>query len=421
MARSRSSAAKRTDIVADEDALGDLQLQPPRREPGRGERAEHRLGNSRARQLRGGDVHGDAQLGPCQRMASAQASRITQSPIWWMRPASSMIGTNWSGGIGPRSGWLQRSRASRPTRRPVRGIDDRLVMERQPVAAQRIADVVLEAAIVLGIDVHLLFEEGVPATARFLAAVQRQIGAAHQRLLAIAVLRRARNADGGADMQIGGADSDGAGQLGDDLAGEPVQGLFVTAAAPDDCEFVAAEATDDAIAADAGFQPAGDFAQQLVADRMAERVVDQLEAVEIDQQQGAGAIAADLAEQRFLQLLAQQQAVGNSGQRVEARGAHRVIARKASVGDVGSDAAPALEAAFGIDQRLGRDRPPAAAVVDRNGDVAKGGAFRRMQHQPAHAGGQLHGIAVGVEDAAGVDPISSARGLPIASAMARDI
>ena len=51
---------------------------------------------------------------------------------------------------------------------------------------------------------------------------------------------------------------------------------------------------------------------------MAERVVDALEAVEVEAQHGE-ALAAPQALQRLLQLLAEQRAVGEVGQRVVAR------------------------------------------------------------------------------------------------------
>ncbi len=43
-----------------------------------------------------------------------QASSSTQVPIWGIRPVSSAIGMNSSGGTSPRSGCGQRIRASRP-------------------------------------------------------------------------------------------------------------------------------------------------------------------------------------------------------------------------------------------------------------------------------------------------------------------
>jgi len=53
----------------------------------------------------------------------------------------------------------------------------------------------------------------------------------------------------------------------------------------DDGEFVAAQAGDEVIGTQLLIQPVGHDAQHLVADLVALRVVDVLEAVEIDEQQ----------------------------------------------------------------------------------------------------------------------------------------
>jgi len=48
-------------------------------------------------------------------------------------------------------------------------------------------------------------------------------------------------------------------------------------------EFIAAEPRDHVAGPDDSLEPRGNFLEQLVTDRMAERVVDRLESVEIDQ------------------------------------------------------------------------------------------------------------------------------------------
>ena len=68
-------------------------------------------------------------------------------------------------------------------------------------------------------------------------------------------------------------------------------------------------------------KPPADLDQQLIADRMAQRVVDQLEPIEIDQQQRAAALVFPLPHHRFFQQLANQQSVGESGQRIGSGGA----------------------------------------------------------------------------------------------------
>ena len=74
-------------------------------------------------------------------------------------------------------------------------------------------------------------------------------------------------------------------------AGRSIAGL-------DDGEFVAAEPGDEIGLADAAAQPAGDAFQQFVADRVAERVVDALEFVDVDIEHGELLAAARHAAAR---------------------------------------------------------------------------------------------------------------------------
>ena len=92
-------------------------------------------------------------------------------------------------------------------------------------------------------------------------------------------------------------------------------------------EFVAAEPADLAVVAHHRLQPLRDLAQQRVADRVAERVVDVLEAVEVDQEQRAALLPMGGVAQRFLERLAHHRAVGQAGQRVEAGEAGDLAAR----------------------------------------------------------------------------------------------
>ena len=84
-------------------------------------------------------------------------------------------------------------------------------------------------------------------------------------------------------------------------------------------ELVAAEPADRVgLAQDAG-DPCGDDAQQLVADRVAEGVVDALEAVEVDEhRRRVGAVAAGVDE-HLLGAVHDQRAVRQPGERVVQR------------------------------------------------------------------------------------------------------
>ena len=87
----------------------------------------------------------------------------------------------------------------------------------------------------------------------------------------------------------------------------------------DDHELVAAEAPERVDVAHDAVQARGDRPQQLVADAVAERVVDRLEVVEVDEQRGHGRLAAARAHQHLLDAVEDQRAVGQPGQGVVGR------------------------------------------------------------------------------------------------------
>ncbi len=84
-----------------------------------------------------------------------------------------------------------------------------------------------------------------------------------------------------------------------------------------DGELIASQAADGVHLADAGLQPLGDRAQQFVADRMTERVVDLLEVVDVDGEHGKAAAAAHVGDCLF-DAFAEHHAIGQTGERVVA-------------------------------------------------------------------------------------------------------
>ena len=79
-------------------------------------------------------------------------------------------------------------------------------------------------------------------------------------------------------------------------------------------ELVAAHAGDDVGFAHARAQPLGDDLEQLVADRMAERVVHRLEPVEIETQHRERLAEAARAREGMFDPLAKQHTVGQIGE-----------------------------------------------------------------------------------------------------------
>jgi hypothetical protein len=126
----------------------------------------------------------------------------------------------------------------------------------------------------------------------------------------------------------------------------------------DDLELVAAEAADLAAVADDRLQPLADLLEQLVAGRVAHRVVDLLEAVEVEHQQRARAARALVGREDRFDPPVHPVAIGEAGERI-IFGEPRILDLALVFdGDVLGAAAVAVEAAGFVELRVARNRPP---------------------------------------------------------------
>ena len=125
---------------------------------------------------------------------------------------------------------------------------------------------------------------------------------------------------------------------------------------------------------------------------MAQRVVDRLEPVEIEQEQAGGPVGAGIARQRLVEGGAHPLAIGKASQAVGQGETGNLRLRTPLFGQVGARADKALEPAERVDHRPPRDRPPARTLRIGSGAdriVRKGGAGGEMKGQGAFgAGGQ---------------------------------
>ena len=105
-------------------------------------------------------------------------------------------------------------------------------------------------------------------------------------------------------------------------------------------ELVAAHARDGVARAQRGVEPQRDGLQQPVAGLVAERVVDDLEAVEVEEQHGGAGVrlAAARAAQGLLEPVDEERAVGEAGQRVVQRVVLQALDGAAVVGGVADGA-----------------------------------------------------------------------------------
>ena len=101
-----------------------------------------------------------------------------------------------------------------------------------------------------------------------------------------------------------------------------------------DHELVAAEARHRVGRADRTGEPTRDLDEQLVADDVTETVVDELEAVEVEEQDRDVALGAFGARQRVREAVDEQQAVGEVGEVVVQRLVRERLLGALAVGDV---------------------------------------------------------------------------------------
>ncbi len=104
-----------------------------------------------------------------------------------------------------------------------------------------------------------------------------------------------------------------------DLVRDARDRLAVAHIVQEDDELVAALPADRVRFAHAAFEAFDDFLEQGVADRVAERIVDRLEAVEVEEHQRHATLHAVRMRLRLGDAVAEQQAIGQAGQRVVVR------------------------------------------------------------------------------------------------------
>ena len=124
--------------------------------------------------------------------------------------------------------------------------------------------------------------------------LSRYIAASARRISSSASLPGAvhGDADAGADRHLPALEPERLGEAVDDPTGEPVRVLRLHQARQDDRELVAAEPADGVAGTDRGAQPGGHLAEQLVAGRVPQGVVDLLEAVEVAEEHAQVGAAA---------------------------------------------------------------------------------------------------------------------------------
>ena len=191
---------------------------------------------------------------------------------------------NCIGGNTPSSGWVQRSSASTPVICPVAISHLRLIVQRELIAFEGAAQGGFQRQALDRLGLDLLGEEAETVLAVFLGEVHRHVGILGQRLHVATIRRVHGDADAGRGVALVAAQLQGLAEHRQQVAGDAFDVIALGDLLQNDDEFVAAEPRHDVARAQGAAQPAGDFHQQHVAGVVAQRIVDHLEPVEIDEQ-----------------------------------------------------------------------------------------------------------------------------------------
>jgi hypothetical protein len=304
--------------VGDDRRLGDLQAQPVRRQAGLGQRPAHGLQEVLGGQLARRDVDGDLDViaPPAHRLRAGLADdpfadRLDQPQT-----------------LGHRDELVRRDRPQErmaPAQQrldtgdlPAAQPDLRLVVEAQLAVGQRLAQAALQRQPAQRDRAQRVVEGLAARLAVLLGTVHRGVGVLHQLVGVVAV---AGACDGQADRRGDEArlpvEIDRGSQRGGQAFGDAQRLGLPRDVGDQDGELVTAEAGDDVLGAQRGGQAARDGLQQAVAGAVAERVVDELEVVDVDEQDRDVADSARIARttlQRVLDTLDERAAVGQAGQ-----------------------------------------------------------------------------------------------------------
>ena len=204
---------------------------------------------------------------------------------------------------------------------PARGPHDRLVVQRQLSTLDRPPQPRGEREALQWLARHARVERPRRAAAS-LALVHRHVRVLEQLLGAVGVLREQRDPDARLHVELHAGDGEGLGQAVGELVGQPAAGrgrVLARDVARQQQELVAAVARQQRLVAADAAQARAHAPQQAVARGMAQRVVDELEVVEVDEQQRHRPPTPPGARDRGAQPRFELRAIRQAGDGVEER------------------------------------------------------------------------------------------------------
>ena len=206
----------------------------------------------------------------------------------------------------------------RPHDPPRLEIDDGLVFKDQLVLVHGHPEALLDLVAGGGPGPHGLIEELPGRLSLVLGPVHGQVGVPEQGIGGgLGVPRFGHHdPDGGGEPVDGGSDDHRSGKFGQDDLGDPVGHVDRFDVGADNDELVAAEPGDGVGPPPGLGQTIGQLTQGQVADAVAEDVVHSLETVEVDEEDGQGAVVPPAGGQGLVDPVVEQRPVGQPGEGV---------------------------------------------------------------------------------------------------------
>ncbi len=192
----------------------------------------------------------------------------------------------------------------------------RLVVQDELIQFQRAPHFGFELMALDGAHVHFRGEELKIVPPAFLGVVHGGVRILHQFAAVLGIVGENTDTDAAGGVERVPGDSQRLGERPDDLARNLGRVVGLAQTLEGDDELVATQPRQGVALAYAGGHLAGDFLEQQVAYVVAERVVDVLEAVQVDEQHRERIALAARVDDPLLETVVEQQAVWQFGQRI---------------------------------------------------------------------------------------------------------
>ena len=253
-------------------------------------------------------------------------------------------------------------------------LDDRLVMELQLSPVDRGIEGLLDPMAGHQLRIHLRREELERVRALILGAIHRDVCGAQQGLAVGSVAGVQRDSDRAGHEEVLPLERDRTRYGRQDLPRDASGRRRIVHRLQADDELVSSEARRRVARAQAAPEPRADLAQDRVSPRVAERVVDELELVEVHEQDGEPSRLPRRPRDRLLEPVLEECPVRQSGQRVVIREPLDLALGLEARADVADDDGQRL-ASLGAALSKGHLRRELAAAVAPRPD-ARGGRGR---------------------------------------------